>query len=91
MLSVSKILSRANAEHVTRVQSVEIGTNRQHVYKAREGRVVAKGDATSASMIRTRVGVELVRMVPWIGIILQDASTCCRRRDSNDVSLLWME
>ena len=62
---------RANAEHVTRAQSVEIGTNRQQVNKAREGSFVAKDDATSASMTRTTVGAECVTGVPRIGIIRQ--------------------
>ena len=90
-LSVSKTRSRASVGHVTRVQSVKIGINRQHVHKLREGSAVASDDATSASMIRTRVGVWFVTTVPWIGITLQHASTRCRRRDSNDGSLLWTE
>ena len=72
--SVSKTRSRANVGHVTRVQSVKIGTNRQHVHKAREGNV-ASGDTTSASMIRTRVGVGFVTRVPRIGMTLQHVST----------------
>ena len=83
-MSVSKTRSRASVGHVTRVQSVKIGTNRQYVHKARKGNV-ASGDATSASMIRTRVGVGFVTRVPWIGITLQHVSTRCRRR--NDIAL----
>ena len=79
---------RASVGHVTRVQSIKIGTNRQPVHKAREGNVVS-GDATYASMIRTRVGVCVVTRVSWIGITIQHVSTRCRRRDSNDGSLLW--
>ena len=89
-LSVCKSRSRASFRHVTRVQLVKIDTKRQHVHKAREGNG-ASGDATSASMIRTRVGVRFVTSVPWIGITLQHVSTRCRRRDSNDWSLLWTE
>ena len=62
-MSVSKTRSRASVAHVTRMKSVKIGTNRQHFHKAREGNV-ASGDATSASMIRTRVGVGFVTRVP---------------------------
>ena len=87
-LTVSKTRSRANVDDLTRVQSVKIGNNRQHVHKAREGNV-ASGDATSASMIRTRVGFVFVTRVPWISITLQHVSTRCGRWDSNDGSLLW--
>ena len=52
---------------------------------------MASGDATSAFMIRTRVGVRLVTRVPWNVITLQHVSTRCRRRESNDGSLLWTE
>ena len=62
-LFVSKTGSRANIGHVTRVQSVKIGTNHQPVHKAREGSAVASDDMTSASTTRTRVGVGRVRRV----------------------------
>ena len=57
----------------------------------REGSVVASDDATSASMTRTRVNIGRVTRLPQIGIIRQHASTSCRRRNSNDGSLLWTD
>ena len=74
---------QTNDEHLMTVQSVEIGTSRQHVHKAMEGSMVASDDATSACITRTRADVERVTRVPRIGI-RQRVFTRCRSRDSND-------